>query len=299
MPWLVNDQIVSESLIREEQAKIAHHPGWLQIRDEAERDRRIHLSAVRAAQNKVLLAQTAAKDPRPIDPKLIAEHLPKFRGANGNQAFDEASARYAVELSLRVERLLQEMTAAAPEPAAEEIEAFYRQNRQNFLGPERFRASHIVKHHKPTRHDLETLALMFLPRRELQSGVPFAEVARRHSDCPANGGEIREFRRGEMLPEFEEVVCALQPGQQSDIFRTPQGYHIALLHARTQEPVPLEECRQDIKDVFMAQRRHAPFLRAIEDLRSPADIRFVPDPPPHTQVAPTGRVSSSAGATAE
>ena len=111
---------------------------------------------------------------------------------------------------------------------------------------------------------------------ELERGEPFAEVARRHSDCPDQAGEIPPFPRGEMVPEFEEIVCALEPGQRTGIFITPLGFHIALLHAVIPPgPASFEDCRQDIQNAFTFQNRHALYLRGIADLRSRADIRFV------------------------
>jgi len=146
MPWYVNGRLAPEELIRQEEALIARHPCWLQIPDEAERARAIRKTAERSAIDKVLIAQLAAADPRPIDPQLIAQHLPRFLSANGNGSFDAPTACKAIEQELRRERFIQEMTAAAPEPSAEEIEAVYQKNTHNFLGPERFHASHIVKH---------------------------------------------------------------------------------------------------------------------------------------------------------
>ena len=62
--------------------------------------------------------------------------------------------------------------------------------------------------------------------QELRNGAAFAEVADRYSDCPGSGGDIGWFPRGEMVPEFDEVVFALAPGENSEVFRTRFGFHI-------------------------------------------------------------------------
>lgn len=278
MPWFVNGQAVPEELIRQEETLIARHPGWVRITDEAERARAIRSTAERSAVDKVLITQLAAADPRPIDPQLIAQHLPRFLSANPNGGFDAPTACRAIEHQLRVERFLQEMTAAAPEPTTEEIEAFYQKNTHNFLGPERFHASHIVKHVAGEQTAEQAEAGIAVALTELERGEPFAEVARRHSDCPDQAGEIPPFSRGEMVEEFEEIVCALQPGQRTQAFTTPLGFHIALLHEIIPPgPAPLEHCRQDIHDVLAYQNRHACYLRGVAELRSRADICYVAD----------------------
>jgi hypothetical protein len=74
-----------------------------------------------------------------------------------------------------------------------------------------------------------------------------------------------------MFEEFEEVVCALQPGERAGIFITPLGFHIAVLHAVIPPgPAPSDLCRQDIQNAFTLQNRHTLYLRGVADLRSRA-----------------------------
>src|SRR5579864_8167114 len=215
MPWLVNHQPVPEELIRQEEALIARHPFWLQIADEGERARAIRKAAEQSAIDKVLIAQLAAADPRPIDPQLIAQHLPRFLNAHPNGGFDAPTACQAIEQQLRIERFIQEMTAGAPEPTAEEIEAHYSKYGHNFLAPERYRVAHIIKHVTPEQPAEQAEAAIALALAELERGEPFFDVVRRHSNCPDQAGEIPEFTiPGEMLVEFEEAISALQPGER-------------------------------------------------------------------------------------
>ncbi len=45
-------------------------------------------------------------------------------------------------------------------------------------------------------------------KARIQAGEDFAEVARAHSKCPSGrrGGDLGEFPRGAMVPEFDEAV---------------------------------------------------------------------------------------------
>ena len=63
----------------------------------------------------------------------------------------------------------------------------------------------------------------------LRTGTEFEELARRHSDDPGTrqqGGDLGWFRRGQMVPAFEDVVFSLREGGVSDVVETRFGYHI-------------------------------------------------------------------------
>lgn len=64
---------------------------------------------------------------------------------------------------------------------------------------------------------------------ELRRGADFATTARRFSQDPvsaAQGGELGWFRRGQMVPAFEQVAFRLKPGVLSEPVETPFGFHI-------------------------------------------------------------------------
>ena len=69
-----------------------------------------------------------------------------------------------------------------------------------------------------------------LRRRIVADGIEMADVAREQSDCPSasEGGELGKFTRGELVPEFESALFALEPGQVSEVVETPFGFHIIL-----------------------------------------------------------------------
>jgi protein-disulfide isomerase len=67
-----------------------------------------------------------------------------------------------------------------------------------------------------------------LAGRIAKQHVPLDRLAREHSDCPsaAQGGELGRFTRGDLVPEFEAALFALEAGQISDVVETPFGFHI-------------------------------------------------------------------------
>jgi parvulin-like peptidyl-prolyl isomerase len=226
----------------------------------------------------VLVEQAAARDPRPVDPAVLEREVQRMKGAgNCRSAFDDSHVRQWVERQLRVQRVQGEMVAAAAKPAAEEIEAFYQANRERFQTREYFHAAHVVKNINEEQTREQAQAGIDVALAELERGEPFAEVAERHSDCKGKGGDLGQFPAGEMVPEFEDAIRALQPGQRTAIFATPFGLHIAELRAKTGAvPARLEDVRQDIERAFVARNQHDLYMRGVEELRSRAEIRWVP-----------------------
>ena len=65
--------------------------------------------------------------------------------------------------------------------------------------------------------------------RKVQSGQDFAGLARQYSQdetTAEKGGDLGFFQRGQLVPEFETAAFSLQPGDVSDLVKTPFGFHI-------------------------------------------------------------------------
>ena len=65
--------------------------------------------------------------------------------------------------------------------------------------------------------------------KELDGGADFAEVAKEKSTGPSgpNGGDLGYFGRGQMVPEFEQAVFALEKGAYSkEPVKTQFGFHV-------------------------------------------------------------------------
>jgi len=64
---------------------------------------------------------------------------------------------------------------------------------------------------------------------QLSQGSDFIELAKQHSLDRASGvkgGDLGKFGRGDLRPEFEEVVFRLKVGEVSSVVKTDLGYHI-------------------------------------------------------------------------
>ena len=72
----------------------------------------------------------------------------------------------------------------------------------------------------------EKLALEILAK--LERGVSFDHLAKRYSKCPSGkrGGDLGEFRQGQMVPAFDKVVFSCPELEPTGPLHTQFGYHI-------------------------------------------------------------------------
>ena len=105
-----------------------------------------------------------------------------------------------------------------------------------------FNASHLLV-------ETEEEAQAALDR--INGGEFFADVARDVSTGPTgpNGGNLGWFGAGQMVPEFEATVMALDVGGVSDPVQTQFGWHVVtLLETRTQDAPSLEDLRAELTE---------------------------------------------------
>lgn len=149
------------------------------------------------------------------------------------------------------------MTATTPpirKPTRKEVDLYYKTHRSQFLAPERVHALHIVKNiHDPDDREAALKNIRHAEER-LKAGEAFAIVADSESDCRGNGGDLGWFGRGVMVEEFEDVVFALSPGEQSSVFESRFGFHIVRLVEKRQPGIqPLREVYEAIEKFLIEQ----------------------------------------------
>ena len=73
-------------------------------------------------------------------------------------------------------------------------------------------------------------------KEDIEGGVDFADAAKEHSQCPsgARGGDLGTFGRGQMVPEFDQVVFNEALNTVHGPVKTQFGYHLLEITARTE-----------------------------------------------------------------
>ncbi len=106
--------------------------------------------------------------------------------------------------------------------------------------PQSIKLGHILLEIKPSSSTLDSLKKRGEMVLELaKSGEDFASLASKYSDDPSgkNGGDLGFFKRGDMIPKFEKVAFALEPGEISDLVETEFGYHIIKVEEKKEDAV--------------------------------------------------------------
>lgn len=282
MALVVNGEYVEDSLIREEaNAMRPRLQEEMEGEDPVIIEMRLREWARENVIERVLLRQAALADPEPIPQDLLDRTVEEIRsqtpGQSGCLFPQQDQLRREVEIRLRIDRLLGRLTAKLSPPRHKEITEYYKKHRENFYFPEMVHAAHIVKNVDEVTDEATALAAIRQAQQELQQGVSFEEVADKHSDCPGRGGDLGFFPRGQMVEEFESVVFSMKPGEVSDIFRSPFGFHIAKVYEiRPEGYLPLQEVRAQIEEALYAEKRRRVVEQYLDKLRAQADVQNVP-----------------------
>lgn len=163
--------------------------------------------------------------------------------------------------------------------ADDEIKTFYDSNRDRFQRPEMAKASHIlimVPADAPDKVKAEKKAKIEAARERVKKGDKFADVAREVSEDPGSapkGGDLGEFPRGAMVPEFDKAAFELKLNEMSDIITTQFGYHILIVTDRQPTRlVPLEEAKLNIEQFLKQRKGNAIVQQYVKDLQAKAKI---------------------------
>lgn len=101
-------------------------------------------------------------------------------------------------------------------------------------------ARHILVRPNQVISDERAREMLTQWRDEILGGVDFAVMARLRSEDPgsrADGGDLGWTTPGSFVPEFQAELDKLQPGQLSEPFKSPFGWHIAEVLERRQQDV--------------------------------------------------------------
>jgi len=84
-------------------------------------------------------------------------------------------------------------------------------------------------------------------RAKILAGADFAELAKTESDdtySGAQGGSLGTFKRGQMVPEFENAAFSYEVGKVGALVRTEFGYHI--IEVTRRGPPSIDEMRESL-----------------------------------------------------
>lgn len=170
-----------------------------------------------------------------------------------------------------------------------EVRKIYEERESEFILPKRVKARHIVatpdgmavdnRADSNAKSRPEAHEKMIGIRRQLE-GNPgsFADMAMQFSEdaSAASGGDLGWFSAGKMVPEFDDIVFDMQPGEMSPVFESRFGYHIVLVEeVKPAGLMPYEEAREKIREELLRQRTEAVLAKVqslSQELRASSNI---------------------------
>ena len=168
----------------------------------------------------------------------------------------------ALRRDLAVEAVLERVSSGAARVSDVDLEIFYHLHRDRFMQPERRRARQIlitINDRFPENRRAAALTRIREIRDRLRLAPErFAEQAMKHSECPTalQGGFLGEYQLGQMFPELERILFALDAGQVSDVAETHLGFHLLRCDAIVDAKLaPFTQAAPRIREIV--QRRRA------------------------------------------
>ena len=143
--------------------------------------------------------------------------------------------------------------AAQINVAADQVREAWEERADEFIVGEERAASHILlrlERDAPETEATATEKRMQELRDRILKGESFADLARRFSADPGsarNGGSLGRFKKGVMVPEFEQSVFSLAVGELSEPIRTDFGYHLIRVDEILREKAEFSEVKDEVR----------------------------------------------------
>lgn len=249
------------------------------------------------------LAQILVSVPENATPQQVAQLQAKAQGALARVRAGEAFAKVAAEVSdapdradggalgLRpVERLPALFVDATAQLAAGDLAGPVRsgagfhvlqviEKRRAVPGMTavQTRARHILLRPGPQLSEQVIVQRMAEIRQRIETGqADFAELARTTSQdgSASAGGDLGWAAPGMFVPEFEEAMNALAPGQISQPLVSRFGVHLIQVMARREVPLTEREQREVARNAVQERKADEALAQWLQDVRGRAYIEM-------------------------
>jgi hypothetical protein len=286
MPLIINGRPIDDAVLDAEFAQVKSFAERTSNVSCCERDPEFRETARENVVGRVLLTEEALRTTQPPTEAEVDAALERLKAEHGGEAHFFANmgiapeqvglVRQDIEVSLRVNKLLDRLVESEAEPTDADLRAYYERNIAAFTEPEQRRASHISKGVSRMASREGLLDEFRAVRERLMDGADFDQLAREHSDRGSDLIDLGFFRRGDLPEEVELVAFTMRPGEISPVFSSSVGIHIVrLTEVKPAAPRPFDEAREDARRGLLDERRRERAQELVKRLRETATIEEV------------------------
>jgi peptidyl-prolyl cis-trans isomerase SurA len=113
-------------------------------------------------------------------------------------------------------------------------------------------------------------------KQQIQAGADFADLARQFSQdgSASAGGDLGWASPGQFVPEFEEVMTRLSPGQVSEPLISRFGAHLIQVMERREAPMSIREQREMVRAQLRERKLEELYANWVSELRGRAYVEL-------------------------
>jgi len=202
----------------------------------------------------------------------------EFKNALSKMKLSEDEVKGQIKRGLSIKELIDQQITSKVVVTDEESKAYYDKNQQMFKQPEQIKASHILVKVDAKADDAKKTAArkkIEEVQQKLKDGGDFAVLAKEYSEGPSStkGGDLGYFRRGQMVPPFEEAAQALKPNEVSDVVETRFGYHlIKVFDTKPEETLAYADVKDKIIQRMKQEKIEKEAVQYVDKLKKDAKL---------------------------
>lgn len=141
---------------------------------------------------------------------------------------------------------------------------------------EQTQARHILIRLNEVVSEADALNRLSDVKDRIEHGADFTELARLHSDdaSAARGGDLGWISPGDTVPEFEQAMRRLKPGQVSAPFKTAFGWHIVQVLERRTQDMSKDRQRLNARQAIRARKADEQWQEWVRQQRDKAYVEL-------------------------
>lgn len=254
--------------------QVSFHGGVTQEKLDEIKDKALQVIVDRA-----LKVQYAIDNEISVSPEIIDKKWSEFIDKNRNTlqgANPQVVSKYRADiyLTLLAEKAEVEAVDSGVKISEDDAREYYEANREKFLRPKLFTASHVFVKVDPASSEEEKSKLKTRADKlydRAASGEDFYNLAYYESDDRSKyvGGKLGSFHAGQTVKEFDTALQKMEPGEIFGPVRTIYGYHIIKLDdVKPETQLSFEEGKESIISSLRSKQRKAIYDKWVGKLKA-------------------------------